>query len=290
MWIEIAVAFITFIVLYTLTRNMILSLILIGLIVLTYYAIIYYRSSRKIEETTKTSEIKQSVIHQIEHELKLDEFELSVFQGPVLEELRNSGVTSETRILRKLDSTTAKELAYKAQHFYIGEYFPKRQGKQDDFSKLILWFKDINNLSDKAKRDLVNYFVDELVDIIANNLIKPDVVIPVPSSKAYRISEGLKLLAKELSIRLNAKNYTGALERIFTVRKSSTSVSSERPTFEEHYNSFEVNPRFDVAGKKVLLIDDVYTLGNTSRAAAAKLFEAGASEVWILTLAKTKRW
>ncbi|MHA1581053.1 MAG: ComF family protein [Candidatus Baldrarchaeia archaeon] len=201
----------------------------------------------------------------------------------------NIGKEEVQRVLRKLDSTTAKELAYKAQHFYIGEYIPKRQGKQDDFSKLILWFKDINNLSDKAKRDIVNYFVDELVDITANNLIKPDVVIPVPSSKAYRISEGLKLLAKELSMWLNAKNYTGALERIFTVRKSSTSVSSERPTFEEHYNSFEVNPCFDVAGKKVLLIDDVYTLGNTSRAAAAKLFEAGASEVWILTLAKTKR-
>jgi phosphoribosylpyrophosphate synthetase len=262
-----------FLATYIFTRDAILSLVLDSMIISVYYYQIKYKSEKlKDKPYTELKPPKSDLIQDFD------------FTEP-----EHFGfATSETRILKRVDPKTAKEMACKAPHFYIRDYIPKYWGIEDDFSELILWFKNISGLSSKAKRDLIDDFVDKLIDIIVKNSIKPDVVIPIPPSQAYKISEGLKLLAEELSIRLNAENYTGALERIVTVRKSSTSIGLERPKFEEHYESFDVNQIFDLTGKRVLLIDDVYTLGNTSRAAAAKLFEAGAKEIWILTLAKTR--
>jgi len=45
----------------------------------------------------------------------------------------------------------------------------------------------------------------------------------------------------------------------------------------------------DLAGRDVLLIDDIYTTGATSRACAGVLRRAGARRVWVATLARAQR-
>jgi predicted amidophosphoribosyltransferase len=52
-------------------------------------------------------------------------------------------------------------------------------------------------------------------------------------------------------------------------------------------NAFKANKRF-VSGKSVILIDDVCTSGATISACALALFEAGATSVTALTLAKVR--
>lgn len=54
-------------------------------------------------------------------------------------------------------------------------------------------------------------------------------------------------------------------------------------------DSFAVVKSARVAGKRVLLIDDVFTTGATLRAAVAALKAAGASRVTALTLARVDR-
>ncbi len=107
---------------------------------------------------------------------------------------------------------------------------------------------------------------------------------------AYTISEGHREISRRLAEKLKIEDGTGALVRVKTVRKSSTSLPEDRPSFDEHYQSMVVNPMFDLKGKKVLLFDDIYTIGNTARAAATRIFEAGAEEIWIVSLGMTKRW
>jgi predicted amidophosphoribosyltransferase len=52
-----------------------------------------------------------------------------------------------------------------------------------------------------------------------------------------------------------------------------------------HFNSIHVNP--DIAGRKILLLDDVVTTGTTLSAIGQMLMEAGAAKVEAITLAET---
>ena len=54
-------------------------------------------------------------------------------------------------------------------------------------------------------------------------------------------------------------------------------------------NSFIVKNARQLAGKRILLVDDVYTTGATLRTAAAALKDAGAAHVAALTLARVDR-
>jgi ComF family protein len=53
--------------------------------------------------------------------------------------------------------------------------------------------------------------------------------------------------------------------------------------------AFTVADRAAVAGKHILLIDDIFTTGATARAAARALIGAGAATVWVATLARARR-
>jgi ComF family protein len=52
--------------------------------------------------------------------------------------------------------------------------------------------------------------------------------------------------------------------------------------------AFTVSEPRAVAGKHILLIDDIYTTGATARAATRALLRAGAASVWVATLSKAQ--
>ena len=53
--------------------------------------------------------------------------------------------------------------------------------------------------------------------------------------------------------------------------------------------AFVVSSPADVAGKHVLLVDDILTTGATARATAKALVQAGAASIWVATLARARR-
>jgi ComF family protein len=53
--------------------------------------------------------------------------------------------------------------------------------------------------------------------------------------------------------------------------------------------AFSVSDQAQVAGRSILLVDDILTSGATARAASKALIDAGADSVWVATLARARR-
>lgn len=124
----------------------------------------------------------------------------------------------------------------------------------------------------------------------AELLEESDLICPVPLhwrriwSRRYNQSQ---FLAKELG-RLSGLPVDGGL--LLRRRHTPPQATLSREQRQRNVRGiFMVNPdrKAMVKGKRVLLVDDVYTTGATIRACTRMLLRAGAAEVRVLTLART---
>ena len=114
-----------------------------------------------------------------------------------------------------------------------------------------------------------------------------NLIIPVPLHPERELTRGFNqaaLLARELA-RLNhlPLDEHSVVRRIHTERHRAGMDSRARR--ESVAGAFAVRPN-SMTGRRVLLIDDVFTTGATVSACAAVLIEAGAEAVFVLTIAR----
>jgi ComF family protein len=113
----------------------------------------------------------------------------------------------------------------------------------------------------------------------------PALVLPVPLFPARERQRGYNqatLLARPLAARLGLPCRTDLLRRR---RETAPQVGLSREQRRENVRgAFAAGP--DVAGRTVLLVDDVATTGSTLGSAAAACLAAGASGVRAVTLAR----
>ncbi len=116
-----------------------------------------------------------------------------------------------------------------------------------------------------------------------------DALVPVPLHWWKRFRRGFnqsEILAGELS-RHTAVPVLRALRRTrLSLTQAGLSQSERRRNVQR---VFAASRRVDLAGKRLLLIDDVLTSGSTANACATALKKAGAYRVDVLTLARTDR-
>lgn len=111
-----------------------------------------------------------------------------------------------------------------------------------------------------------------------------DVIIPVPIHNKRRIRRGYnqaELIAKELGIRLNV-----FVDDKYLFRTSNTRPMKELDKTARKKNverAFKIYKNV-VKYKKIILVDDIYTTGSTIDACAKVLLEAGATEVYFVSL------
>ncbi len=116
-----------------------------------------------------------------------------------------------------------------------------------------------------------------------------EAVVPVPLHWRKRWQRGFnqaELLARSVA-RQRRVPLIDALRR-----KRSTAVQATLASAGRRRNvagAFEMRRRADVAGKQILLIDDVMTTGATASACASVLKRAGAQSVSLVTLARVDR-
>jgi ComF family protein len=111
-----------------------------------------------------------------------------------------------------------------------------------------------------------------------------DAVVPVPLSPERQRLRGFNqasLLAEHVAASLGAPFTSVALQRLERPSQRSLGVAGRLANLRGAFSCHG-----DVAGKRVLLVDDVVTTGATASACADTLADAGASRICVLAFAR----
>ena len=123
----------------------------------------------------------------------------------------------------------------------------------------------------------------------------PDFVIPVPNSKKRLFQRGfdpLLEIAEEFSIETGVPLVSGTIIKHKHIPQQSTLLTF-RQRLKNVRGCFKLLDKTKVNNAKILLIDDVYTTGATTRECAKILKRGGASYIMIATVAISenfRRW
>ena len=142
----------------------------------------------------------------------------------------------------------------------------------------------------RGRSRLAPFLASALATPLATRPLTIDLVVPVPLSVERSQVRGFnqaELLARPLASAQGWPVAVGAL-----IRTRDTRQQTELPARERIGNvvgAFEVPDPACVAGKRVLLVDDVCTTGATLAACATPLLAAGAAGVWAIAVARDVR-
>jgi ComF family protein len=147
----------------------------------------------------------------------------------------------------------------------------------------------IHEFKYRSRRRLAARLAEELLlsDSVRDVLQGSDTLVPVPLHPRRRLERGFnqaELLAAELARRAGIAAAPGALVRRKDTRpQAGLSAAGRRLNVA---GAFAVRRRAPIAGRVVVVVDDVLTTGATASACARALRDAGASEVRFLAIAR----
>lgn len=168
----------------------------------------------------------------------------------------------------------------------------------DKFFTTHFWiFKYEDEIRDKIidyKFNEKSYLYRTFVELILNNkkaceYVKSfDYIIPVPiHKKRYKVRgyNQSELITKDLAEKIENLHYRNdIIKKTKNIVPQSTLNKDER--IDNVKGAFEVLDIDNIKGKKILLLDDVFTTGSTVNECSKMLLSKGCSEIGVFTIAK----
>jgi predicted amidophosphoribosyltransferase len=150
---------------------------------------------------------------------------------------------------------------------------------------------DMGELVYQLKYREDNSVVGKIVDLIEGKyrgLETMDAIIPIPSTKKSRTIQPVYGIAQELGIRLDVPVLEDVLEKqTGGAELKNVDDPDERKELLKKY--IVLINEYDLAGKNVLLVDDLYRSGSTLTVATDILYQqAKVNDVFVLTMTKTR--
>ncbi|MEK7664059.1 MAG: ComF family protein [Patescibacteria group bacterium] len=169
-----------------------------------------------------------------------------------------------------------------------GLYFALPYKEKFLTKKLVHQFKYPPHIKSLSKI-LAEIILEHLV-LAKNNtddIWQNSILVPIPAENKKVKSRGYnqtELLVKELGQILNVSLVLGNLIKIKETLPQTKLSAKERK--ENLKNAFLIKNPTEFSGKKVFLVDDVYTTGSTMEECARILKEAKAKSVWGIAVAR----
>ncbi|WP_273321188.1 ComF family protein [Vallitalea guaymasensis] len=141
------------------------------------------------------------------------------------------------------------------------------------------------DLKDKKKNAMEHYYkilLEELEDELNGQNI---CITVVPSHKPGCNLSGVQLVAKKLISKCKCINALKCLERVVEIDKLA--LGGDRD-IDIHLESIEVRNQEIFNNKKVIILDDITTTGNSLLACKLLLKEKGAKKIACVAIAKTE--
>ncbi len=136
----------------------------------------------------------------------------------------------------------------------------------------------------KGDAGALQSIAETLADFVKQKAIRPDLVVPMPPSK-QRVTQPLFQIAEEVGKLLGIPAETKCL-----VKMKSTPQMKDIGDYSERVaalkDAFKVAP--ELAGKSVLLLDDLYQSGASMKVAAEAIKYAGAKALYTIALTRTR--
>jgi ComF family protein len=133
-------------------------------------------------------------------------------------------------------------------------------------------------------------FLAELLICAARPVLdsqKPDMIVPVPlhpTKEREREFNQAERLARRLGAATRIPVNKRLVRRVLPTRTQTQLSREER--LANVRNAFAIRKGQQLNGQRIVLLDDVFTTGATTSACARVLRAAGATEVWVWTVAR----
>lgn len=122
---------------------------------------------------------------------------------------------------------------------------------------------------------------------IVNFIKNYDIIIPVPIHKNRKRKRGYnqtELIAKKLCLELGLKLETNVIEKSINTKPQSLLRGKDR--IDNAKNVYKLKKPEQIKGKNILILDDIYTTGNTVNECSKELRKSNPNKIGVLVIAK----